>query len=140
MVVVPRRSPFLASLLALTCLRCSSSTEEPEVSTAGPSTTGGTCTGDRGTLRGTARLPKEVVGGTVDPPAGGATVILTPAGGVPLQAMADDQGVYEALVPAGDWQVEAQHPSNCATTMPVDVTVTACTTTEQDLLLDACFD
>jgi hypothetical protein len=131
---------LLASFLALLAIHCSGSAEEPEVTSAGPTTSGGGCTGDRGTLSGTARLPKMVVGGSVDPPADGATIILTPDGGSPLQAMADADGHYEALIPAGDWQVEAQHPSNCSTNMPLDVTVTACMTVVQDLLLEACFD
>ena len=111
---------------------CAPEQPEPTVTTTSGGA-GGHCTNDRGFVTGTARLPENLA-------ADGARLSFAPAGGgSPIQAQADAEGNYEIELPAGDYQLEANHDTQCSTTDPVAVAVTACGTTEQDLLLDLCF-
>ncbi|HZO11600.1 MAG TPA: hypothetical protein VFB62_00025 [Polyangiaceae bacterium] len=115
-------------------LGCAPEQPEPTVTTTSAGTGGQAgCTSDRGFVRGTAWLPENL-------PADGARLSFAPAaGGTPIQAQADAEGKYEIELPAGDYQLEANHDTQCSTTDPVAVEVTACGSVERDLLLDLCF-
>jgi hypothetical protein len=105
--------------------------------TGAASSTGAACADTRGLLAG-AVYRYEAPPGPSSSPAPGAIVLLqrTPSD-TPLQGMADVEGHYSIELEGGDWIVGGEQ-QNCSAGMTKSATVTACGTTELELVLDLC--
>jgi len=93
-----------------------------------PSDDGPPCASTTGTLTGTLRIGNE--------PRGGAIAILSQVGEIPLQVMANGEGVYSVELEAGSWSVTGEEGAYCTTTAPISTVVSACETTVVDLTLE----